>query len=198
MKKTIVIPILVMSALIFIFSCKQNPASVKTGAIDKDSLIKRGEYLVMVAGCHDCHSPKKMTDHGPVPDPDLLLSGHPEQMPVSAFDTVTAKNWALFNVHNTAIVGPWGISFSANLTSDATGIGNWKEEQFIKALREGKFKGLDGNRMLLPPMPWPTIGKMTDEDLKAIFAYLQSTKPIKNIVPAPIPPTELGKYISKG
>lgn len=198
MKKTIVITTLLITVAAIIFSCgPQDTASSTTGAASKDSLIKRGGYLVTVAGCNDCHSPKKMTDHGPVPDPDLLLSGHPAQMPVSSFDTAILKNWALFNIHNTAVAGPWGVSFAANLTSDPTGIGNWTETQFIKALREGKYKGLDGGRMLLPPMPWPTIGQMTDEDLKAVFAYLKSTKPVKNIVPAPVSPAGLGKYAVK-
>lgn len=86
-----------------------------------------------------------------------------------------------------------GVSFSANLTSDSTGIGGWTEEQFAKALRQGKSKGLDGNRQLLPPMPWPNYITLTDADMKAIFAYLKSTKPVKNVVPAPIPPDQLNK-----
>jgi hypothetical protein len=95
----------------------------------------------------------------------------------------------LFNMGSTAAVGPWGTSFAANLTPDDTGIGNWTEAQFVKCIREGKSKGLDGSRMLLPPMPWPGIAKMTDADLSAVFAYLQSIPPVKNAVPNPMPPT---------
>jgi mono/diheme cytochrome c family protein len=198
MKKAIVLTMLAIATITVIFSCgEQGSVSLTAGVTDKDSLVKRGEYLVAIGGCNDCHSPKKMTDHGPVSDPDLLLSGHPAQMPVSSFDAMTIKNWALFNVNNTAVVGPWGISFSANLTSDATGIGNWTEEQFKKALTQGKYKGLDGGRTLLPPMPWPNFIQMKDEDVKAIFAYLKSTKPVKNIVPAAVPPTQLEKYMLK-
>ena len=69
-----------------------------------------------------------------------------------------------------------GISYTANLTSDATGIGNWKEQQFMYAIREGKFKGLAGSRTLLPPMPWEMYRHMTDGELKAIFAYLKTTR----------------------
>lgn len=87
----------------------------------------------------------------------------------------------------TSAVGPWGMSFTANISSDETGIGNWKEEQFIKALREGKYKGLDQSRPLLPPMPWFVYKNMTDDDLRSIFAFLKSSKPVKNVVPAPIP-----------
>jgi hypothetical protein len=64
----------------------------------------------------------------------------------------------------------------------------WKEEQFMRALREGKFKGLSGNRSLLPPMPWQIYRIMTDDEIKAIFTYLKTTKLIKNVVPPPMPP----------
>lgn len=83
----------------------------------------------------------------------------------------------------TAWVGPWGVSYTANLTSDATGIGNWEESSFIRAIREGKYKGIASARSLLPPMPWPMYRHMADNELKAIFAYLKSTKPISNVVP---------------
>ena len=84
----------------------------------------------------------------------------------------------------TSAVGPWGMSFAANITSSETGIGNWTEENFIRAIRKGKFKGLEGSRDLLPPMPWFAYKNMTDEDIKSVFAFLQSTKPVENIVPA--------------
>lgn len=196
MKKPIALLAVMATAIAILISCGgQIAAPAAPAAVSKDSLIKKGEYLVTISGCNDCHSPKKMTDHGPVPDPDLLLSGHPAGMPVGKFDTATTKNWMLFNMNLSAAVGPWGVSFAANLTSDESGIGNWTEEQFKKALTQGKYKGLDGGRMLLPPMPWPNFVNIKDEDVKAIFAYLKSTKPVRNIVPAPIPPAEVGKYI---
>jgi hypothetical protein len=153
--------------------------------------IKHGEYMVAVGGCNDCHSPKIMTPQGPVPDPARLMSGHPEHEKLPAItdkSMIAPGQWALFNSGLTAAVGPWGISFAANLTPDDTGMGAWSEAQFIKCIREGKSKGLDGTRMLLPPMPWPGIAKMTDEDLKSIFAYLKSLPAVKNVVPNPQPP----------
>ena len=66
---------------------------------------------------------------------------------------------------------------------------------FIKTLREGKFMGV--GRPLLPPMPWPVIGQKTDEDLKAIYAYLRTLKPINNKVPDPVPPPMLAEYFAK-
>ncbi len=101
------------------------------------------------------------------------------------------KNWVLFGMHNTSAVGPWGISFSSNITSDETGIGTWTEEQFIKAMKEGKYKGLDNSRPIMPPMPWKAYANMTDDDLKAVFAYLKTTKPVRNIVPAPVAPQDI-------
>ncbi|MGM9507887.1 c-type cytochrome [Larkinella sp. GY13] len=153
-------------------------------------LVKRGEYLVTIMGCADCHAPKKMTPRGPAPDPDRFLSGYNSAQPLGSYDKNLVKSgqWVLFNGQNTAFIGPWGVSFAANLTPDATGIGNWSEEQFNKAMRQGKFKGLDSGRPLLPPMPWPNYAGMTDADMKAVFAYLKSLKPVSNAVPAPIPP----------
>jgi len=162
-------------------------------AIANDSLIKRGSYLVTIMGCDDCHSPKVMGAHGPELDMSRRLSGHPAQMPLGTINADALKTWVLFNPINTAAVGPWGASFSSNINSSQTGIGNWTEARFFKAIREGKSKGLDGARMLLPPMPWQNIGKASDADLSAIYAYLKSTKPVDNIVPQPIAPDQIAK-----
>ena len=137
----------------------------------------------MTIGCGDCHSPKIMTDRGPVPDTTRELSGHPADQPLPPVDKSHLKTWVLFNPIFTASVGPWGVSYAANLTSDESGIGNWTEEQWLTAIRKGKYKGMESNRDLLPPMPWPNFAKMNDDDLKAIFVYLKSTKPVKNVVP---------------
>jgi hypothetical protein len=189
MKKIMVLVCIVVSATVLLVFCNEPAAketaveSASTTSMSPDSMVKRGAYLVTIMGCNDCHSPKKMGPQGPIPDEDRLLSGHPADMPVSKFDTGTAKNWILFNQMLTNYVGPWGISYSANITSDSTGIGGWTEQQFFKAIREGKYKGLDNTRPLLPPMPWPEFRHASDEDLRAIFAYLKSTKPVRNVVP---------------
>jgi len=151
----------------------------------KDSLVKRGNYLVTTLGCNDCHSPKKMGPQGPYIDTARMLSGFPSTapVPVAGADDVK-KGLVVFAGDLTAAIGPWGTSFSANITSDATGIGSWKVDQFKNALRHGKYKGLDSERMLLPPMPWQDLTNLTDADIEAIFTYLQSTKPVNNVVPA--------------
>ncbi|HTS22702.1 MAG TPA: diheme cytochrome c-553 [Casimicrobiaceae bacterium] len=156
------------------------------------SQVKRGEYLATFGGCHDCHSPKVMTPAGPAPDKTRLLSGHPAdaQLPPIPPGVVGAapNQWAaLTNGDLTAWVGPWGTSFAANLTPDnATGLGGWTVDQFIKTMRTGKHLGV--GRPILPPMPWFDIAVLSDADLKAIFAYLRSLKPIQNPVPVPLPP----------
>jgi mono/diheme cytochrome c family protein len=159
-----------------------------------ETQIKLGEHLVIIGGCHDCHTPKKMSSHGPVLDSTLWLSGHPSEMPLIDINRKEIEAKGLVVASDlTEWVGPWGVSFTANLTPDPTGIGNWNEEQFIYCLRNGKLKGLPGSRTLLPPMPWEMIGQMTDDEMKAMFAYLMSIKPINNLVPAPIPPVSILK-----
>ena len=158
----------------------------------QEELIARGKYLVNAVGCDDCHSPKIMTAHGPEPDPNRRLSGHNNSEPLPPMEKNAGKNgWVLFNMNLTAFVGPWGISYAANLTPDDTGIGAWTFDNFLTAIRKGKYKGLEGSRDLLPPMPWQMYRNMTDEDLKSIFTYLKSLPPVNNQVPAPKPPTEI-------
>lgn len=152
-------------------------------------LIERGKYLVITSACHDCHSPKVMTEHGPVPDPARLLSGHPKDSVLPPTDANNGtKGWILFSMDLTAFKGPWGTSYSANLTPDDTGIGAWTFENFKTAIRKGKYKGQEGGRDLLPPMPWDMYKNMTDDDLKAIFTYLKSLPKVNNLVPSPKPP----------
>jgi hypothetical protein len=147
-----------------------------------------GHHLVIIAGCNDCHTPKKMTPHGPDLDSALLLSGHPALIPPPDVNRKEMETKGLLVTSTlTSWVGPWGISYAANLTSDATGIGNWTESNFIIALRKGKYKGVESGRTLLPPMPWAMYKYMSDDELKAIFAFLKSTKPVKNVIPEALP-----------
>jgi len=149
-----------------------------------ESQVKWGEHLVTVGGCNDCHTPKKMGPNGPENDMSLMLSGHPAQQPAPAFDVKeAAKKGLILTQSFTAWMGPWGVTYAANITSDSTGIGNWTEAQFIKALKEKKWMGLDGTRPLMPPMSMMPATQMGDDELKAIFAYLKTTPPIKNVQP---------------
>ena len=158
------------------------------GQANKKAQVERGGYLVRIMGCDDCHTPWKMGQKGPEPDMSRALSGHPESIPIDAPAILPDGPWlAAISATNTAWSGPWGVSFTANLTPDKeTGLGNWTEEQFIQTLRTGKRLGI--GRPILPPMPWTMIGSATDEDLKSIFAYLQSLPAVKNKVPQPLEP----------
>jgi len=164
-------------------------AAEQKGTSGQKAMVEKGRYLVTIAGCNDCHSPKKMTPYGPVPDEARLLSGHPadEKLPEVPPDVIGPNKWgAITNNGLTGWVGPWGTSYTSNLTPDAeTGTGVWNEELFIKMLRTGKFMG--SGRNILPPMPWQDYAKLTDADMKAIFAYLRSLEPVKNRVPASVP-----------
>jgi len=175
-------------------ACSQSsapPPAAATTTAPTQSLAERGRVLVTAGGCNDCHSPKKMGPNGPEPDMDRLLSGHPEGSPVpTTYTPAPGSPWTIATTDDlTAWSGPWGVSFPANLTPDPnTGLrsGVWSEEVFIKAIRTGKHMGT--SRDILPPMPWPLYAQLSDDDLKAIWAYLGTIKPINNHVPDPIPP----------
>ena len=154
-----------------------------------ESQVKWGEHLVAIGGCNDCHTPKKMTPMGPVDDSTLILSGHPEQVAAPEVDRKAMEGKGLVVTSDfTAWIGPWGISYSANLTPDETGTGNWTESQFLYAIRNMVSKGLPGSRPLMPPMSMMPVKNMTDDELKAVFAYLRTVKPINNLSVQPTPP----------
>jgi mono/diheme cytochrome c family protein len=150
--------------------------------------VARGAYLVKIMACNDCHTPWKMGPRGPEPDVTRALSGHPQDMAMPAPPPLGQGPWVWVGAGtNTAYAGPWGVSFAANLTSDReTGLGTWTESTFITALRTGRHEGQ--GRPILPPMPYPQYRQATDEDLRAVFAYLQSLPPIRNRVPQPVEP----------
>lgn len=154
-------------------------------------MIKHGQFLVMAGGCNDCHTPKIMTPMGMALDSTKLLSGHPsgEKVPDPPVNFIGPDKWGAITSNSfTAWYGPWGTSFAANLTPDkVNGIGSWTEDVFVKALRNGKHMG--AGRPILPPMPWQNFAILSDSDIKDIFAYLQTLKPVSNEVPLPIPPT---------
>lgn len=81
--------------------------------------------------------------------------------------------------------GPWGKVATANLTPDASGIPYYDEVLFVQTIRTGYVKA----RPLNSIMPWHVYRNMTDEDLKAIFAYLKTLKPVKHLVDNTEPPT---------
>jgi hypothetical protein len=154
---------------------------------DRADKIARGKYIVATSGCHDCHTPWKMGPEGPGPDMDRMLSGHPEGMAVPPAPKPDGPWLVSVAATNTAWSGPWGVSFTANITPDKeTGIGKWTLRNFRDMLRTGRHMGQ--GRPVLPPMPVPVYRNLTDADTEALFTYLQSIPPIRNRVPEPLPP----------
>ena len=197
MKNIYLLVVLGAMLLLVLFTHTSCTKSSEVKSLTKEQMIERGHYLVEFGSCHDCHSPKVYTDMGPIPDTTRLLSGHPanEMLPVGDVKMVQPGMWVMTEKNFTAWVGPWGISYAANLTPDTeTGLGVVTEEMFIKTLREGKLKGM--MRPLLPPMPWQVYGMKTDQDIKAIYAYLRTIKPIHNVVPQPVPPDKLEGFFA--
>jgi cytochrome c553 len=145
-----------------------------------NAVVERGKYLVTITGCHDCHSPKIT---GMTPDPSRLLSGRPSTTAVPS--KTDGEIHAALDL--TAWTGPWGQSVASNLTPDAaTGIGTrYTEASFLQTMRSGKKPN---GTQVQPPMPVDVYQNVTDDDLKAIWAYLRTLKPIRNAVLAGIQP----------
>ncbi len=187
--------------VIGLLSCGQ---SSESNQVERDKMMREfqtknvyqtieqyGEHLVTISACSDCHTPKKTGSPGMVFDSTRMLSGHVASVPVFEINRAEIQKKGLVVTNDlTTWVGPWGVSFSANLTPDETGIGSWNVDQFKRAIRFGKFHGQENGRNLLPPMPWEMYRKMSDKELEAVFAYLKSLPPIDNLVPSPLPPAK--------
>lgn len=140
--------------------------------------------MIRAMDCNACHTPWKLGPKGPEPDTSRLLSGHPGDAGFPPPPSLAPGPWNVVTAGNTAWSGPWGISYSSNLTPDEeTGLGSWTEKTFADCMRHGKHLG-DG-RDLLPPMP--RYPELTDADLHAMFVYLESIPAVGNRVPDPEP-----------
>jgi hypothetical protein len=149
--------------------------------------VARGRYLVSFAGCNDCHTPWVFNkDLGmPVPDHTRFLSGHPAGGPEPQGKVDPKNDLAFIGATFTAFKLPFGMVYSANLTPDKeTGIGNWTEEMFLGVFKKGLHMGVEG-RPVMPPMPWQEYRNMTDDDLKAVFAFLKTIPAIHNPIADP-------------
>jgi mono/diheme cytochrome c family protein len=157
---------------------------------DNAARIERGAYLVRTMGCNDCHTPLKLGPKGPEPDMTRALTGHPSDLVMPPPPALPPGPWQWVGAAtNTAFAGPWGVSYTMNLTPDPdTGLGKWTEEMFIATMKTGRHEGK--GRPIKPPMPWFVVGALNDEDIRSLFAYLQSLPAAKNRVPAPVDPPE--------
>lgn len=172
-----------VKAQTFAAAAAVDPKAARSAA-DK---IARGKYIVNTAGCHDCHTPWVMGPKGPEPDMTRALSGHPQDMVLPPPPKVE-KPWVMTAAGtNTAWAGPWGISYTANLTPDReTGLGKWTLRNFKETIRTGRHMGR--GREVLPPMPVMVYRNWTDADFEAVYTYLQSVPAISNRVPEPVAP----------
>ncbi len=141
------------------------PKTPVPAPMSEAEVVARGRYLVTITGCNDCHTPGTFWA---VPDTTRTLSG-------------SELGWK----------GPWGVTYARNLTPEPqTGIGAWSETDIVNAIRMGKRP--DG-ATILPPMPWPDLAFLTDEDAAAIAKYLKSLTPVMHQVPDRLPPGAPGK-----
>ena len=124
---------------------------------DLSTPVKRGQYLVTIAACADCHTPQTKGQ----PIRGLEFAG------------------------GFILEGPWGRLASANITPDASGISYYDEALFLEMIHTGYVKARKINQI----MPWEDFRNLTDEDLKGIFAYLRTLKPVKHRVDNTEPPT---------
>ena len=168
-------------------SAPSSAGAVAGETLSDEAMVERGRYIVSTAGCHDCHTPLKMGEQGPEPDMSRALSGHPAELQMPPPPALSGPWLVAASATNTAWSGPWGVSFTANLTPDPeTGLGQWTADNFVDTIRNARHMG--AGRPLLPPMPAPVYAQLTDQDLRAVFAYLQTIPAIENRVPEPVPP----------
>jgi mono/diheme cytochrome c family protein len=126
-------------------------------------LQKRGAYLARIMDCGGCHTPG-------------ALAGRPDDTKALAGSSIG------FGIPSV------GVFYPPNLTPDReTGLGKWTDAQVIAAIRTGTRP--DG-RMLAPIMPWRSYAALSNEDAKALAAYLKSLPPVRNAAPAMAGPSE--------
>ena len=134
-------------------------------------------------------APKPVTE--PVPEPDRTAPAKYGAYLVrmgTCSDCHTPLNPKFQPIPGLAMAGgnpmEQGVN-SANLTPDASGIGYYDEALFVQAMRTGWVRA----RKLNFAMPWWVFRTMTDDDLKAVFAYLRTLKPVHHLVDNTEPPT---------
>ena len=138
----------------------------RTAGVDS-ARTARGKYLVELLGCGSCH-----TDGALIGQPDKAKRLAGSHIGIAYSDPLRQPN-------------P-GIVYPSNLTPDNnTGLGSWNDEEIRHMITSGIDKH---GRRQLPIMPWPAYTKLTDEDARAIIAYLRSLTPVENRVPDNVRP----------
>ena len=133
-------------------------AAAVAGCGRQESPVARGQYLVAVMGCSDCHTPGGLSPH---PDMKRYLGGSDADFQMPGL----------------------GVFAPPNLTPDkATGLGNWRSDQIVTAFTTGVRP--DG-RILAPAMPWTDFSHLSKADAEAVAAYLKSLPAVSHKVPGP-------------
>ncbi len=184
----------ILCALLATLGCQQDDAAMAAADTQEmaETPVERGEHLVAVLGCNDCHTPLQMGPDGPAPDMSRMLSGHPEALQMPPPPALPEGPWLwIGGATNTVFAGPWGVTYAANLTPNpTTGLSRWTEDMFVMAMKTGKQGGIEAGRPILPPMPWQGYSNLSEEDLRAIYAYLQTIPSVRNEVPPYQPPAQ--------
>lgn len=107
-------------------------------AVSAASDVEAGRYLILVAGCNDCHTEGYIALQGAVPESEWLSGS------VVGFR------------------GPWGTTYAANLRRSVI---NMTEDQWVETLR---------TRTGLPPMPWPSVNQLSEQDARGLYRYIRS------------------------
>jgi len=167
------------AVIVFIRSLKpvRNP-------LPKTEIIFPVKYLIRSV-------PQPVTQ--PVPPPNLTDPVKRGEYLVQMADCVTCHSPMVKGQTNLALAfgggfrlkGPWGDVTGPNITQDPSGIPYYDEQLFLQVMRTGYVKA----RKLNPVMPWYDFRILTDDDLKAIFAYVRTLPPMKHRVDNTEPPT---------
>jgi uncharacterized protein YjiS (DUF1127 family)/mono/diheme cytochrome c family protein len=150
---------LALAAVIAVLAC----VIASRAVLAQEAQVKRGQYLVTLGGCTDCHTPGYFFGK---PDMARFLGGSEVGFEIPGL----------------------GVFHGPNLTPDReTGLGTWSTQEIANAITKGQRP--DG-RILAPIMPWHAFANLTGDDVGAIVAFLKSLSPVSNKVPGPFGPNE--------
>jgi len=126
---------------------------------DPSDTVAYGGYLVASAGCVECHT--KVNDKGQI---------------IAGLEFAGGREFNL----------PWGVIRTSNITPDASGLGYWSREKFIRTFKQYQDSGYTSPKLTMSDfntiMPWTMYSRMTESDLASIYAYLKTIPPQKNEV----------------
>ena len=165
-KKAVILTIFsVVSAIMLTWLFLPPKISVSGEVSNSGEAVKRGEYLVIAGGCISCH-------RGQTEQTNESLAG------------------------GLGIETEFGTFFAPNITPDiATGVGSWKAEDFLRALKHGRQPS---GGFYFPSFPYRAYSKLSDEDVLSMAAYLMSLQPVSMLVPEPNIPSWLARWMVAG